>query len=294
MGFDGGIALSRHTERPKEPKDGARNGLPTGDARLDDRDGLASEPGARNMNGPHDMGGMQCYGPVLPEPNEPLFHAPWERRAMAVTVAMGATGMWNIDMSGSRAKACRRRYIFRPAITKSGFAALEAMLAQRGIAVPGQVATGEPARPARVPDGEAMRAALARGGTDAARGNAPGTVRGGRYSARPQHQPAGTHAAAALCPREGRGRSRPSMAAMSLPMPMRPAGARTRNGSTRSGSPQPNCSARMRNWRISCSSIVSSLILKAEERPGRKFAQNPARLRRAGVSRSLGRRRLSR
>ena len=40
------------------------------------------------MNGVHDMGGQQGFGPVILEKNEPLFHAPWESRAMAITVAM--------------------------------------------------------------------------------------------------------------------------------------------------------------------------------------------------------------
>ncbi len=51
------------------------------------------------MNGAHDMGGMDGFGPVEIEENEPLFHAEWERRAMALTVAMGFHGLWNIDMS---------------------------------------------------------------------------------------------------------------------------------------------------------------------------------------------------
>ena len=51
------------------------------------------------MNGPHDMGGMQCYGPVEPEADEPVFHGEWEKRALAITVAMGGTGMWNLDQS---------------------------------------------------------------------------------------------------------------------------------------------------------------------------------------------------
>ena len=32
------------------------------------------------MNGPHDMGGGHGWGPVRPEPDEPPFHAAWERR----------------------------------------------------------------------------------------------------------------------------------------------------------------------------------------------------------------------
>ena len=51
------------------------------------------------MNGPQDMGGMMGFGPIAPEVNEPLFHAPWERRALAISLAMGGTRQWNIDMS---------------------------------------------------------------------------------------------------------------------------------------------------------------------------------------------------
>lgn len=53
------------------------------------------------MNGVHDMGGAQCYGPVVPEENEPVFHDEWERRAFAVTLAMGTLGKWNLDMARS-------------------------------------------------------------------------------------------------------------------------------------------------------------------------------------------------
>ena len=36
------------------------------------------------MNGIHDMGGMHGFGPVMREEDEPLFHAPWEARVMAI------------------------------------------------------------------------------------------------------------------------------------------------------------------------------------------------------------------
>jgi nitrile hydratase subunit beta len=51
------------------------------------------------MNGVHDMGGMQGFGPILPEVDEPPFHAEWERRMLALTLAMGATGQWTLDQS---------------------------------------------------------------------------------------------------------------------------------------------------------------------------------------------------
>lgn len=51
------------------------------------------------MNGAHDMGGMQSFGPVRPEKNEPVFHARWEGRIAAIYSAIGALGKWNIDFA---------------------------------------------------------------------------------------------------------------------------------------------------------------------------------------------------
>jgi nitrile hydratase len=51
------------------------------------------------MNGAQDLGGMMGFGPIAPEPDEPLFHHEWEKRALAVTLAAGACGMWTIDAS---------------------------------------------------------------------------------------------------------------------------------------------------------------------------------------------------
>src|SRR5215831_5635924 len=48
-----------------------------------------------------DLGGKEGYGPVVPEPEGEHFHASWEPKALALTLAMGATGAWNIDMSRS-------------------------------------------------------------------------------------------------------------------------------------------------------------------------------------------------
>jgi len=51
------------------------------------------------VNGLHDLGGMQGFGPVVIELDEPPFHHPWERRAFAITLAAGYLGEWNIDQS---------------------------------------------------------------------------------------------------------------------------------------------------------------------------------------------------
>lgn len=50
------------------------------------------------MNGAQDLGGMMGFGAMAPEANEPAFHHNWERRALAVSLAAGACGIWNIDI----------------------------------------------------------------------------------------------------------------------------------------------------------------------------------------------------
>jgi nitrile hydratase subunit beta len=53
------------------------------------------------MNGIHDMGGMDGFGLIEPEADEPVFHEPWEGRVLALTRGCGAWGKWNIDRSRS-------------------------------------------------------------------------------------------------------------------------------------------------------------------------------------------------
>lgn len=51
------------------------------------------------MSRVHDMGGRFGDGPVIPEPEDVKFHADWHPRALAVTLASGSLGKWNIDVS---------------------------------------------------------------------------------------------------------------------------------------------------------------------------------------------------
>src|SRR6202046_1433673 len=46
-----------------------------------------------------DLGGQDVRGAIVMEPEGELFHASWEPRVMALVVAMGPTGLSNIDMN---------------------------------------------------------------------------------------------------------------------------------------------------------------------------------------------------
>ncbi|KIN71716.1 nitrile hydratase subunit beta [Sulfitobacter guttiformis] len=47
----------------------------------------------------HDMGGRFGDGPVVPEDESVKFHADWHPRALALVLASGSLGKWNIDVS---------------------------------------------------------------------------------------------------------------------------------------------------------------------------------------------------
>ena len=49
------------------------------------------------MNGVHDLGGMHGFGPVEPEPNEPVFHHDWERRTFALAHSVMGARLANVD-----------------------------------------------------------------------------------------------------------------------------------------------------------------------------------------------------
>ncbi len=112
-----------------------------------------------------DLGGQPGHGTVVPEPEGALFHAPWEPRALAVTLAMGGTGAWNIDIS----RAARETLPDYATLSyyQIWIAALEKLLAERGLALPDELAAGRVLHPAqavaRVLQASDVSAALAKG-----------------------------------------------------------------------------------------------------------------------------------
>jgi nitrile hydratase len=114
------------------------------------------------MNGAHDLGGMHGFGPVVAEPDEPVFHADWERRAFALTLAMGAWRRWNLDMSRSEREQMPPAEYLATSYYEHWMFGLERLLVKHGFLAPEELARiqrGEPAaagEPAAPQDG-AMR-----------------------------------------------------------------------------------------------------------------------------------------
>jgi nitrile hydratase subunit beta len=101
------------------------------------------------MNGVHDMGGMDGFGKVEAEPNEPVFHAAWEARVLAMVRAMGAAGAFNIDTSRFYRETLPPDVYLASSYYKKWFLGLEHMLLDKGMISKEDVVAAHAVTPAK-------------------------------------------------------------------------------------------------------------------------------------------------
>ncbi len=111
----------------------------------------AKSAGERAMNGAHDMGGMHGMGPIDTDPNDPLFHAEWERRAFAITLALGFHGRWNIDTSRHARENRHPLDYLSSSYFELWLKGVERLAVDTGMISAEELATGEAGRSCRGP-----------------------------------------------------------------------------------------------------------------------------------------------
>ena len=120
------------------------------------------------MNGPQDLGGQMGFGPVAPEADEPVFHAPWEKRALALTLAAGAMGHWSIDESRHARESLHPADYYASSYYEIWVKGLETLLARHGFVSAEELAAGRALTPGTTPKRRLaaadVAAVLARGG----------------------------------------------------------------------------------------------------------------------------------
>jgi nitrile hydratase beta subunit len=143
------------------------------------------------MDGAHDMGGV-WDGAVQPEPNEPVFHAEWERRAFAITLAMAMPGGWNIDMSRFARENRPPQEYLGMSYYEIWLAGLERLMLERALVTPDEIDAAQPLHQAKpvartlTPDGVAGM--LHRGGPTERNASTPALFAAGdRVRARDIH-----------------------------------------------------------------------------------------------------------
>jgi nitrile hydratase subunit beta len=96
------------------------------------------------MNGVHDMGGMQGMGAIEAEKNEPVFHAPWQGRAYAVTRAMGAWRKWNLDATRYQRELIPPADYFTKSYYERWIVALVELMVKTGLVTKAEIESGTP------------------------------------------------------------------------------------------------------------------------------------------------------
>lgn len=81
----------------------------------------------------HDMGGRFGDGAVTPEPETPVFQEDWHARALAVTLAAGALGQWNLDTSRHARERLSPKDYARFSYYEKWISALADLLVEKGV-----------------------------------------------------------------------------------------------------------------------------------------------------------------
>jgi nitrile hydratase beta subunit len=143
------------------------------------------------MNGPQDLGGQMGFGPVAPEANEPVFHATWERRALALTLAMGATREWTIDMSRHARETLAPAQYLSMSYYEIWIAGLSKLMLARGLVTEQELASGKMAVAAKKVAGKLfakdVSTALAKGGPTTRPATAPHYAVGDKVRTKNMH-----------------------------------------------------------------------------------------------------------
>ncbi|MBT5981395.1 MAG: nitrile hydratase subunit beta [Acidiferrobacteraceae bacterium] len=96
------------------------------------------------MSGGHDLGGLSGLGPIAPEPesSEPVFHAEWEKRVFALTMASGFLRRWNLDESRHARERQHPADYLRNSYYENWLAGLQTLLVEKDLLSAKELATG--------------------------------------------------------------------------------------------------------------------------------------------------------
>jgi nitrile hydratase subunit beta len=107
------------------------------------------------MDGIHDLGGMDGFGPVEVDPAEPVFHAPWEGRVFGMLLALAGRGLATADAYRHAVERMEPARYLTASYYERMLTGLATLLVERGIVTRaelerhagGHVPLGRPAAP---------------------------------------------------------------------------------------------------------------------------------------------------
>ena len=92
------------------------------------------------MSRMNDVGGMQGFPAVVPEADEPAFHADWEAHVFAMNAALLTRGVYNLDEFRDAIERMPPEEYLAASYYERWFAAITTLLAEKGVATPQELA----------------------------------------------------------------------------------------------------------------------------------------------------------
>jgi len=95
------------------------------------------------MNGAHDLGGMDGFGPI-DQSQTTHFPAEWERKVFGLTLASGMLGKWNLDLSRFAREQMDPGHYLTSTYYEHWLHGLETLLVQQGLVTKEELESGRP------------------------------------------------------------------------------------------------------------------------------------------------------
>jgi nitrile hydratase subunit beta len=90
----------------------------------------------------HDVGGMQGFGPVEQDADEPPFHADWEAHVFALNRALIGRGVYNLDEFRDAIERMPPQQYLASSYYERWFHAVTTLLVEKGVLSAQEVADG--------------------------------------------------------------------------------------------------------------------------------------------------------
>jgi nitrile hydratase subunit beta len=90
----------------------------------------------------HDVGGMQGFGPVEQEADEPPFHADWEAHVFALNRALIGQGVYNLDEFRDAIERMPPQQYLASSYYEKWFYAVTTLLVEKGVLSAEEVGDG--------------------------------------------------------------------------------------------------------------------------------------------------------
>lgn len=97
----------------------------------------------------NDLGGIHGFGPITPQAGEPVFHAEWEGRILAIQRALGYTRSWHIDQFRDAQERLPPPLYLSLSYYERWLLGLERNCVEAGLVTEDELATGRSLHPAK-------------------------------------------------------------------------------------------------------------------------------------------------